>query len=94
MPENLPKLTPEGKVEADSRYQQILSQYSSRFDSEQKALVQGLCIFVQPALERLRAFHLENGDAPAVYLKPLMERDKKPSPSPAASPAPEAAKKS
>jgi len=33
----------------------------------------------QPALDRIRSYHLENGDSPALYLKPLVEREKKPS---------------
>jgi hypothetical protein len=92
--ENLPKLSPESQVEADARLQQILSQYGSRFDAEEKTLLQTLCVFAQPSLDRIRAFHLENGDAPALYLKPLVEREKKPQASPAAGAATGAAKKS
>ena len=32
----------------------------------------------QAALDRLRAFPTDNGDGPALYLKPLMERERKP----------------
>jgi len=33
---------------------------------------------LQKALETLRKAELENGDAPALYLKPLVEREKNP----------------
>jgi hypothetical protein len=32
----------------------------------------------QPPLDRLRAYPLENGDGPGLYLKPLLEREKNP----------------
>jgi hypothetical protein len=35
----------------------------------------------------VHAFALQNGDAPALYLKPLVEREKKPVQAPAAAPA-------
>jgi hypothetical protein len=37
-----------------------------------------MCVDLQPTLEKVRNFKLENGNAPALYLKPLVERDKKP----------------
>jgi len=76
--QNAPKLTPDGQVEADSRYQQILGLYGSRFDDAQKANLKRMCAELQPALENIRNFKLENGDAPALYLKPLVELEKKP----------------
>jgi hypothetical protein len=81
-PDNLPKLSPEGQAEVDARYQQILSQYGSRLSADEKTTVRTLCIFLQPALDRVRAFPLTNADAPALYLKPLVEREKKPTPIP------------
>jgi hypothetical protein len=94
LPENLPKLSPEEQIEAEARFQAILSQHGTRFNADQKALIQGLCIFLQPALEHLRAYPLQNCDAPALYLKPLVERERKPQASPTAGPAPAALKKS
>jgi hypothetical protein len=73
-----PKLAAESEVEVESRYQHILSLYGSRFDEEQKANLKRMCVELQPSLERIRSFKLENGDAPALYLKPLVEREKKP----------------
>lgn len=92
--ENLPKLSPEGQAEADARYQQVLGQYGSRLSGDEKNLVRTLCIFLQPALEHVRAYPLTNGDAPALYLKPLVEREKKPAAIPSPKNAKPAAKKS
>jgi hypothetical protein len=93
-PDNLPKLSPEGQAEADARYQQILGQYGPRFSDSDKNTVRTLCIFLQPALEHVRAYSLLNGDAPALYLKPLVEREKKPGPLPSPkSPQPQSSKK-
>jgi hypothetical protein len=85
-PDNLPKLSSEGQAEADARYQQILGQYGSRFNDSEKNTVRTLCTFLQPALEKVRAYPLTNADAPALYLKPLVEREKKPTAIPAAKP--------
>jgi hypothetical protein len=82
-----PHLSAESQVEAEARYQQILSQYGSRFSAEEKASLREMNLVTQESLEKVRAFSLENGDAPALYLKPLVEREKKPVQPPAASPA-------
>ena len=71
-------LSPEGQLEADSRYQQILALYGSRLDDSQKAAIKKACADLQPSLEKIRKFNLQNGNAPALYLKPLVERDRKP----------------
>jgi hypothetical protein len=75
---NLPKLSAEGQAEVEARIQSILGQYGSRFSEEQKTDIRRLCTLAQPPLDRLRAYHLENADGPALYLKPLVEREKKP----------------
>jgi hypothetical protein len=79
-PPNLPRLSPEGQTEADARLQSILAQYGPRFSEDQKTDLKRLCLLAQPPLDRLRAYALENGDGPALYLKPLVEREKKPKP--------------
>jgi hypothetical protein len=79
-PPNPPKLSPESQSEAESRLQAILSEYRIRFSDAQQADLRRLCTEAQPVLDRLRAYPTENGDDPALYLKPLMEREKKPSP--------------
>jgi hypothetical protein len=83
LPANAPKLSPEGQVEVDSRIQSIFAQYGSRLSDAQKADIRRLATEAQPPLERLRAFPAENGDGPGLYLKPLIERERKPSPMPA-----------
>ena len=80
---NAPKLSPEGQAEVDSRIQSIFAQYGDRLSDAQKADIRRLATEAQPSLDRLRGFATENGDGPALYLKPLMEREKKPSPMPA-----------
>jgi len=75
-----PQLSPEGQLEADARYQQILSLYGSRLDEAQKANIKQMCAGLQPAVERIRKYNLQNGNAPALYLKPLVERESKSKP--------------
>jgi hypothetical protein len=70
-----PQLSPEGQLEADARYQQILGLYGSHLDDAQKANIKKMCVGLQPTLERIRKFQLQNGNAPALYLKPLVERE-------------------
>jgi hypothetical protein len=77
-PPSLPRLSAEGQAEAEARLQAILSRYGTRFSEAQKADLRRLCFLAQPALDRLRAYPLTNGDGPALYLKPLVEREKKP----------------
>jgi hypothetical protein len=79
-----PNLSPESQAEAEARYQQILSQYGSRFSAEEKASLREMNLVTQASLDKVRAFSLENGDGPALYLKPLVEREKKPVQPPAA----------
>lgn len=75
-----PSLSTESQAEVESRYQAILAAYGSRFSDSQKTDLRRLCSAAQPSLDRLRAYPLENGDGPALYLKPLVERDKKAQP--------------
>ena len=79
---NAPNLSPQSQAEAESRYQTILTQYPDRFSDAQKTDVQRLCLLIQPPLDRLRAYNISNSDLPALYLKPLVDRDKKPATSP------------
>jgi hypothetical protein len=83
-PPELPKLTPEGQAEVEARIHTIVSQYGSRFSEVQKADIRRLCALAQPPLDRLRGYAMQNGDESALYLKPLVERDKKPAARPAA----------
>jgi hypothetical protein len=79
------QLSPESQLEADSRYQQVLSLYGSRLDDTQRGNIKKMCTDLQPMLERIRKFDLQNGNSPALYLKPLVEREKKSPPAPATS---------
>src|SRR5712664_4812838 len=83
MPQQQPtsaNLSPESQAEVESRIQAVLGEYGGRFSDAQKTDLRRLCKEAQPVLDRLRAYRVENGDGPALYLRPLMEREKKPSP--------------
>jgi hypothetical protein len=88
-----PKLSPESQTEAEARFQNILSQFGGRFSEAQKADLKRLCFLAQPPLDRLRAYAIENGDGAALYLKPLLEHEKKFGATPAQGNLPDAAKK-
>ena len=90
----LAKLSPESRAEVEARVQAIFAQYGSRFSEEQKADIRRLCAVAQPSLDRLRAYALENGDGPALYLKPLVEREKNPLEGTRVGKTPDAQKKS
>jgi len=85
------KLSPQSQAEAESRYQAILQQYPDRFSEAQKVDLKRLSLALQPSLDHLRAYSISNSDLPALYLKPLVDRDKKPVSKPAAA-APGSAK--
>jgi hypothetical protein len=91
LPSNIPKLSPQSQAEADARFQSILAQYPDRFSEEQKTDLRRLCILTQLPLDRLRAYSVENGDGPGLYLKPLYEREKKPRANPATASPPASA---
>ena len=92
-PTDLPKLSPESHAEAEARIQTIFAQYGSRFSDAQKADLRRLCFLAQPPLDRLRAYALENSDNPALYFKPLVEREKNPLENTRVGKTPDAAKK-
>jgi hypothetical protein len=75
-----PQLSPQAQIEAESRYHQILSLYGDRLDDSQKANIKRMCSDLQATVERIRKFNLQNGNASALYLKPLVEHQKKTSP--------------
>jgi len=73
-----PRLSPESTTEMESRIQAVFAQYGSRLNDAQKSDLRRIAAEGQAALDRLRAYPTDNGDGPALYLKPLMEREKKP----------------
>jgi hypothetical protein len=92
LPANAPKLSQQSQAEAEARYQAILSQYPDRFSDAQKTDLKRLCFVLQPQLDSLRAWPAANSDAPALYLKPLVEREKKINAAPNLKSAPQSAK--
>ncbi|HEY1467614.1 MAG TPA: hypothetical protein VGF61_01120 [Candidatus Acidoferrum sp.] len=89
---DLPKLSVESQAEADARFQMVLGRYGNRLNEEEKQRTKGLCYSLQTTLEQLRSYSIKNGDVPALFLKPLIDRDNKPKPTPATTPAPSANK--
>ncbi len=85
--ENLPKVSSEGQAEADARLQMVLSRYGNRLSEDEKRSVKTMCYSLQNTLAKVRAFPLENGDVPALFLKPLVDRESKPKSTPASKPA-------
>lgn len=73
-----PKLSPESQAEMESRLQTVFALYGARLSDAQKSDLRRIAAEGQAALDRLRGFPTDNGDGPALYLKPLMEREKKP----------------
>lgn len=92
LPANAPQLSEQGQSEAQNRYQAILAQYPDRFSETQKADLRRLCFVLQAQLDALRAWPITNSDAPALYLKPLVEREKKANAAPNLKSAPQSAK--
>jgi hypothetical protein len=78
--EQVAKLSPESQAEVEARIDAITRQYGKRLSKEQQTDIRRLCVLAQPPLDRLRTYAKDNGDSPALYLKPLVERDKKPAP--------------
>jgi hypothetical protein len=72
------ELSPQSRAEAESRHQTILQQHPDRFSEAQKTDLKRLSLALQPSLDHLRAYAISNSDLPALYLKPLVDRDKKP----------------
>jgi len=78
LPADFPKLSDRSRAEVEERHQAILKQYGERLSKEQKADLRRLCFLAQPPLDHLREYSLKNGDGPALYLKPSVDREKKP----------------
>jgi hypothetical protein len=91
LPVDASKLSPQSQAEAEARYQSILAQYPERLSDAQKTDVKRLCLALQPQLDRLRAWPIANSAQPALYLKPLVEREKKSNAAPNLKSAPTAA---
>ncbi len=77
-PQDNPKLSAESRAEVEARVHTVLARYGHRLSGEQKADIRRLQTLLQPQLESLRAYSVSNGDSPALYLKPLVEREKRP----------------
>jgi hypothetical protein len=92
LPPDAPKLPAQSQAEAEARLEAILVQYPDRFSDTQKADLKRLCFVLQPQLDSLRVWPVANSDAPALYLKPLVEREKKNNAAPNLKSAPQSAR--
>ena len=84
---DLPKLSAESQAEADARFQLVLSRYGNRLSEEEKHSTKALCYSLQTTLEHVRAYPIKNEDVPALFLRPLIDRDNKAKPTTAKIPA-------
>ncbi|MDE3135703.1 MAG: hypothetical protein KGL59_03965 [Acidobacteriota bacterium] len=73
IPQEVP-LTPEARAEADLKSEITLGQYGSRLNDAQKAELRHLTEQMQSQLETIRAFKLENGDAPGTVFEPYRKQ--------------------
>jgi len=83
-----PPLEPADQAEVDAKYADVIRKYGDRLSEEQKTRVRNTLTNHQRMLARIRAFPLENSDAPATGLR-LVPNDTavpKPRPTPAAPP--------
>jgi hypothetical protein len=71
-------LSPAAEAEVESKIQFILQKYGSRLNETQKTDIRRLVKEGQKPLEKLRAYALENSDAPALVLRlePVINRRK------------------
>src|SRR5271166_6748769 len=58
-PDTHPQLSAESQTEAGARYQQILSQYGSRFSAEENTTIRQTNLTMQTSLDKIRAYPLE-----------------------------------
>jgi hypothetical protein len=68
MPSDAP-LSPAAEAEVESKIQFILQKYGSRLNETQKTDIRRLVKEGQKPLEKLRAYALENSDAPELVLR-------------------------
>ena len=59
------KLSPSAQAEVEMKVASIFRKYGDRLSDEQKADIRRIMAESQEGLEKMRAFHLENGDQPA-----------------------------
>lgn len=68
-PEPLEGLTDEQTAEVDARLANILRKYGSRFTEDQKTHLRGILAQNERMMAPVRAFALQNGDAPSSVLR-------------------------
>jgi type IV pilus biogenesis protein CpaD/CtpE len=68
-PQGQAALDPADQAEVDAKFAEVVRKYGSRLSDDQKNRVRGVIGRHQRMLTRVRAFTVENGDAPATGLR-------------------------
>ena len=68
-PQGQQPLDPGDQAEVDAKFANVVRQYGSRLSEEQKTRVRGVLGRHQRMLARVRAFPIENSNAPATGLR-------------------------
>lgn len=71
------KLTASAQAEVEMKVASIFRKYGDRLSDEQKADIRRIMAESQEGLEKMRAFHLENGDQPADTFRALRREETK-----------------
>jgi hypothetical protein len=77
VPQDFPKLSQQSQTEAEARFNAILLEYPSRFSDAEKKDLRRICYTIQAPLDHLRSYPVENNDSPALYLRPIVERERR-----------------
>ena len=83
-----PPLEPADQAEVDAKYADVIRKYGDRLSDDQKTRVRNTLTNHQRMLARIRAFPLENSDAPATGLRLVPNDTAAPKPRPAPTAAP------
>ena len=81
------QVPPADQAEVDAKLADVVRRYGDRLSDQQKTRVRGALSNHQRMLSRIRAFPIENGDAPATGLRLYPNDTAVPKPAPATKPA-------
>jgi hypothetical protein len=71
------KLSAASQAEADLAYETLMKKYGARFTEDQKKEIKRLVNSQQGALDKLRAFSVNNSDEPGTVFKPMVPEGKR-----------------
>jgi hypothetical protein len=70
-----PPLAPADQSEVDAKFANVVRKYGDRLTDDQKTRIRGVLGRHQRMLARIRAFPVDNGDAPATTLRLIPEKE-------------------